>query len=98
MDSERIGTSIRITRMDVDEGLSLLLHNSNREANDADKGHICEKLGYLPLAIDQASAYIAVRRLPLPEFLVHYKAREEEILNHIPSLWEYRRKFTNGRE
>lgn len=56
------------------------------------------KLGYLPLAIDQAGAYISQRNLPLHRFMKHYKDRKEYVLKHTPSLWEYRRKLDDNKD
>jgi len=95
-DTERLGVTIRVTQMTEDEGLELLLLQSKRERNDenAKEGRkIVQKLGYLPLAIDHAGAYINARELPLGLFPKHYDERKEFILKHTPSLWEYRRKL-----
>ena len=57
VDSERLGVAIRVTRMTENEGLDLLLRQSRQERNDdnaAEGKKIVQKLGYLPLAIDQA--------------------------------------------
>jgi hypothetical protein len=51
---------------------------------------IVQTLGYLPLAIDQAAAYIAFRHLPLNLFLTHYDKRRETVLTETPlSAWVY---------
>ena len=91
--------------MDVDEGISLLL----RGHSDQDiKPHlkiaskIVDRLGGLPLAIDQAAAYIRYQRLPLHQldtFLKIYDVRRAEILSHIPlHFWEYGTMQIHGEE
>jgi hypothetical protein len=94
-DSERLGVTIRVTQMTEDEGLKLLLEQSKLGANDSNaiEGRkIIQKLSHLPLAIDQAGAYISARKLPLWLFATHYDERKEVVLKHTPSLWKYRRK------
>jgi tetratricopeptide (TPR) repeat protein len=91
-DSERLGITIKVMRMTEDEGLELLLRQSKLERNDDNSiegKEIVEKLGYLPLAIDQAGAYISTRKLPLRLFTKHYNERKEAVLKYTPSLWEY---------
>jgi len=95
--SERLGIAVRLDGLTEEESLDLLLSRcSADEKVKADPGEgksIVKKLGYLPLAIDQAAAYISFRRLPLDIFSKHYETRKEVILNHTPpTLWEYRSK------
>jgi hypothetical protein len=74
-DSERLGTTIRVMQMTENEGLELLLRQSKLKSNDgnaAEGRKVIRKLGYLPLAIDQAGAYISTRKLPLQLFAKHY--------------------------
>ncbi|KAH0551387.1 hypothetical protein GP486_007398 [Trichoglossum hirsutum] len=100
-DSERLGVTIRVTRMTEDEGLELLLRRTNQDRSDdnATEGRkIIQKLGHLPLAIDQAGAYINMRKLPLPLFTKHYDERREVVLNHTPSLWEYHRRLGEDKD
>jgi tetratricopeptide (TPR) repeat protein len=54
---------------------------------------IVAKLEFLPLAIDQASAFISAQKLPLTLFLERFDLQKEEILKYTPSLTEYRRKL-----
>jgi hypothetical protein len=57
----------------------------------AEGKEIVKKLGYLALAIDQASVYISIRQLPFNIFMEHFERRKEFILKATPqSLWEYR--------
>jgi Cdc6-like AAA superfamily ATPase len=97
--SQRLGTTIWLTRMTERESLELLLRRSNHEMNNAniEEGlKIVKIFAYLPLAIDQAAAYIYQRKLPLSQFIKHYEDQKEYILKHTPSLWEYRGHFGNS--
>ncbi|KAI9863316.1 MAG: hypothetical protein M1813_003758 [Trichoglossum hirsutum] len=100
-DSKRLGVTITVTQMTEDEGLELLLRQSelgvNRD-NTVEGKKIIKKLGCLPLAIDQAGAYIATRKLPLQLFAKHYGERKEAVLKHTPSLWEYRRRLGEDKD
>ena len=42
---------------------------------------IMEALGHLPLALDQAGAYIRQQMLPLQQFLELYENQKETVLN-----------------
>jgi tetratricopeptide (TPR) repeat protein len=99
--SERLGSTIRLTQMTEDGSLELLLRQSKCERtdeNNAEGMKIVKRLGYLPLAIDQAGAYISQRKLPLSRFIKHYEDRKEYVLKNTPLLWEYRRKIDGDKE
>ena len=51
---------------------------------------MAERLGGLPLALDQARAYIAARNLSFREFLSHFETRKKTVLSELPDDWEYR--------
>ncbi|KAI9770486.1 MAG: hypothetical protein M1839_003201 [Geoglossum umbratile] len=100
-DSERLGVTIRFMRMTEDEGLELLLRQTKLEKNDdniIEGKKIIQKLSYLPLAIDQAAAYINTRKLLLPLFAKHYDERKELVLKHTPPLWEYRKRLGKDKD
>lgn len=95
-EAERLGPTIRLEIMSEDEGLDLLLRRSGLEMNpeNALEGRsIVQRLGCLPLAIDQAGAYISARKLGLQHFMDHYHERRVAVLNHIPELWEYKKRL-----
>jgi hypothetical protein len=50
---------------------------------------IVRRLGYLPLAIHQAGAFIRRRSLRLSEFLGNYEARKKIIWAEKPAIWNY---------
>jgi len=81
--SNELGQSIEMDHMEKEEGLQLLLHDELGAAEE-----ILKLLGNLPLAIDQARAYILRRRLGLREFLV-----EHEMLG---LTWEMRLEPTHS--
>ena len=102
---DRLGSLMEIPVLSVDEGISLLLRGYTQ--NDI-KNHIgiassiVDRLGGLALAIDQASAYIRYKHIPLhqlDELLVIYDKRREKILSHTPAIcWEYGTMQIHGEE
>jgi hypothetical protein len=97
--SDRLGHVVSITGMSDDEALELLLRQAKTKRNDGTvkAGHkIMRRLGHLPLAIDQAGAYIGVQKLLLDRFLQQFHERREAVLKHTPSLWEYRQPLGAG--
>lgn len=52
--------------------------------------HIVKELGYLPLAIAQAAAYIREESLDIFTFLTDYKNHKKKLLERLPQdTWEY---------
>ena len=99
--AERLGVSIAVGEMAEPDALELLLQRSQQnstEENLTDAKNIVSRLGYFPLAIDQAGSYLSSRRLPLKVFLEHYAQRKDVILTHTPALWEYRKNLSQREE
>ena len=99
-DAGRLGQPIALNEMSENEGLELLFQQIGYDKNESNvlvAKNIIARLGYLPLAIDQAGAYISIRKLPLNLFLDHYNKRRERVFKETPSkLWEYRRKLNDA--
>jgi hypothetical protein len=77
------------------EALDLLFLSSGYRRDDgiiAEAKRIIQRLGYLPLAIDQAGAYIRARSIEFCAFVDHFNNRRDVVLKETPQLWEYRRK------
>jgi len=52
---------------------------------------IVEKLGYMPLAIDHAGAFIHKLHIPLPKYLPYYETAFATVQSEKPELgWKYR--------
>ncbi|KAI4174548.1 MAG: hypothetical protein LQ346_008226 [Caloplaca aetnensis] len=95
-DSGALGTVFEMESMTEDESISLLLnrtHDTPTFRNVEGARSVVQSLGFLPLAIDQAGAYIRSRKISYPVFLDHFKNRRAKILQHTPDLWDYRRKI-----
>ncbi|KAK5357506.1 hypothetical protein LTS13_011165, partial [Exophiala xenobiotica] len=91
-----LGTIIDIPPMPDKAGVELLLH---RYAGISVSGYMSEestivnRLGGLALAIDQASAYMAYKQLPIDRlsgFLGQYEAQRKKVLQHTADyFWKY---------
>ena len=91
-DSTHLGLFISISKMEQDEANALLLHRSGLEHNATAAEHaqgVAHHLGYLPLALAQAGAYVKARRIPLSTFVNHYEKRASAVLKQTPDIWEY---------
>ncbi|XXG98861.1 hypothetical protein Hte_005191 [Hypoxylon texense] len=91
-DTDRIGPMVHVSGMTESEAIELLfkqLDILNDGKDQVSAAKIVTRLGYLPLAIDQAGAYMKAECLPLVEFLDHYEQSARDILESVPSLWEY---------
>jgi tetratricopeptide (TPR) repeat protein len=90
--SKELGQSIELDRMERKEGLRLLLRSSAVDADELDAAEqILSLLGHLPLAIDQARAYISKRQLRLRAFVTEYERRKRSVMQETPQFWQYRR-------
>ena len=90
--SKELGKSIEFDRMEEEEGLQLLLQSSRGDTNEVDAAEeILSLLGNLPLAIDQARAYISKRQLRLRTFVTEYERRKQSVMQETPRFWQYRR-------
>ena len=95
--TRRLGQQIQVAGMSEKDALELFFTRSSLDRSSDNITHatsIIQRLGYLPLAIDQAAAYMQEMSavLPLEEFLSHYETNKEEILGSTPQLWQYYRK------
>ncbi|KAL8691015.1 MAG: hypothetical protein Q9218_003669 [Villophora microphyllina] len=96
-DAGLLGKVVQLSGMDEGEGLELLRHrteqNLDEPVNRAAAIEVLRTLGYLPLAIDQAGAYIRQQTLPLQLFLQLYESQKEMVLNQKHIYWDYKKKL-----
>jgi Tetratricopeptide repeat/NB-ARC domain len=66
-----------------------LMRRRGLNADDADAGQLAEKLGDLPLAIEQAAAWLAQSAMPVEEYVRLFEEKVEEILDvSVPTEYE----------
>ena len=95
-ESAGLGAVFEITSMKEEEGADLLFHRTRYPPtfqNVEGARSVVQLLGYLPLAIDQAGAYIAARKISFSAFVDHFNHRKQKVLQHTPDLWDYRKKI-----
>ncbi|KAK5463787.1 hypothetical protein LTR55_011818 [Exophiala xenobiotica] len=91
-----LGTIIDIPPMPDKAGVELLLHRYSGISVSgymSEESTIVNRLGGLALAIDQASAYMACKQLPIDRlsgFLGQYEAQRKKVLQHTADyFWKY---------
>ena len=100
-ESSRLGIPIIVRDMNQKDAEDLLLISSDLKRKDVDPEDLVNTvnmLGCLPLALDQAGAYIRKLHLSLDLFKKHYKDKQKKILNYTPDLFEYRKSLLPGSE
>ncbi|KAF4631143.1 hypothetical protein G7Y89_g6995 [Cudoniella acicularis] len=95
----RFGERLEVPAMTSDEGLKLLLPDPTKRERIKDEGiRIVDRLGGLPLAIDQAAAYIDDIGMAIEDFLPTYEKERQRILGYTPDYgWEYRTMQLDGK-
>ena len=89
----RFGRKITIDVMELDEAVKLLHRCSQLTAGNCDKvaQQLAMTLGCLPLALDQAGAYIAEQCIDFETYIDFYEESRETLLRHKPprAVWSY---------
>ena len=95
-ESAALGKVFEMDSMEEDDSVDLLLHRTRDVPtfqNVEGARAVVHLLGFLPLAVDQAGAYIRARKISFSAFLDHYQNRRAKVLQHTPDLWDYRKKL-----
>jgi hypothetical protein len=82
---------IELPGMKEGDSIKMLLRTAAIPSNCSKEVHeaaslIVQRLGYHPLAIDQAGAYLRKSKLPITDFLEHYEQQQTRILNQAPPM------------
>ncbi|KIJ30091.1 hypothetical protein M422DRAFT_117647, partial [Sphaerobolus stellatus SS14] len=91
-----LGQHYLLQEMGEHDGLALLLGEQYSEEDEALGREILELLAQLPLAIDQARAYILRRNLPLQDFITEFNIRKVDLFKATPTIWQYKSKPSNA--
>jgi esterase/lipase superfamily enzyme/Tfp pilus assembly protein PilF len=82
--------ALTLEAMTATDALAFLKRRTKRptllESEEAAARALAEKLGHLPLALEQAAAYVAKNRVPFAKYLELYRTRQLEILKKSPPL------------
>ena len=85
---------IELPGLDEDAALTLLVQRNETDGSNLEHAKdIVQRLGYHPLAITQAGAYIRKRKLDLSQFMHHYSQRKDIILKNTPHISQYTKKL-----
>ncbi len=93
-DSFGLVTPLALGVLSPEEALTFLLTRTGRPHPDQAEHHaaelLAEALGYLPLALEQSSAYILAKHAPFQTYLTSYRSQRLALLNKSrPKLGEY---------
>jgi tetratricopeptide (TPR) repeat protein len=88
-----LATKLEITTLPEVEALELLLKAANRtqwadDAETATAKTLVQELGYLPLALAQAGAFIEARQIHLAKYLEYFGKRKLELFKDAPLDYE----------
>ena len=77
---------LRLQELGVQDGRDFLLKRTGRDESEAAEA-LARELGGLPLALEQAAAYIVDRQARIETYLASYRKRQLELLEkHLPAL------------
>src|SRR6266704_1704397 len=93
-DTLGIARLLALEKMDPEEALSFLYTRTARSQSDQAEKHAAEhlaaELGYLPLALEQAAAYIVAKSARFQDYLSSYQRQRLSLLNKAqPRTGEY---------
>jgi tetratricopeptide (TPR) repeat protein len=87
-----VQTPIRLTKLTPDEALAFLRMRTERTLNEASEelsaAELALELGYLPLALEQAGAYVTANQSRFRDYLKGYRKRRLRVLAD-PVVGEY---------
>ena len=93
-DTLGIASPFALEKMDPEEALSFLFKRTGRSQSDSAEKNAAEqlasKLGYLPLALEQAAAYIAAKKARFQDYLASFQRQRLVLLDKAqPKTGDY---------
>src|SRR5205823_5575064 len=86
----RVVKPIALAVLPEDEAVAFLLARAGRQDKAQERtaaGDLAKELGYLPLALEQAGAYIAVQEIGFSEYLDLYRRLRLALLERAKPEW-----------
>jgi hypothetical protein len=100
--SEFINRELEVKMLSPDESQLLLFNRAGMttpQLGEVEVAHaLVEELGYLPLAIDSAGAYISVRQKTVQEYADLFHSHQRDMLDHRPDASSYERSVLGALE
>ncbi|KAH8880626.1 hypothetical protein GQ53DRAFT_669498, partial [Thozetella sp. PMI_491] len=88
---------IRLQQMSRDEAIKLLCQGINLESNDLESlGGLADFLYCLPLAIRQASAYMAATSMPATAYLQHCQSSDKTLVQLLSKDFDDQGRYQNS--
>jgi hypothetical protein len=91
--NEFVNKALEVRMLDPELSQQLLFHRAGVESPQPDEIEVAkalvEEIGYLPLAIDSAGAYINVRHKTVKEYSDLFHKHQKEMLDHRPDASSY---------
>ncbi len=97
-ETKRMGSVVNVWPMSAPEATELLLKSSGQigdQVSCENTKKLLDRLGYMPVMVDQCGAYVRQEHITFPEYLELYDSQPEMLLGFTPGIWEYRK--TKGR-
>lgn len=99
LDAIGIASPIELKSMDPEEALEFLITRTGRGDSDSTEieaaAQLAKELGYLPLALEQAAAFITAKKAPFQNYLKSYQQRRLELLEKsLPIAGSYSEPIT----
>jgi tetratricopeptide (TPR) repeat protein len=76
-----IGRSIEVDVFERHESIDLLRHRTDNSISTADADRLSERLGDLPLALEQAAAWHLLTKMPVSEYIGLLEQHQQELLS-----------------
>jgi len=89
-DWRTIGTPLQVTVWESDESIAFLKQRTGQDQQEnRDANELADELGDLPLALEQAAAFIEKRHITISEYLNLYRTRRKDLLDRTTPSDDY---------
>lgn len=89
-DWRTIGTPLQVTVWKRDESIAFLKQRTGQDQQEnPDANELADELGDLPLALEQAAAFIEKRHITITEYLKLYRTRRKDLLERTTPSADY---------